>query len=110
VSAPVVPVPDVLRGIEDEFLRIEAAVPGYAGFFRDERGDIVVAVTDLVHSAAALAATAGVLDRAEHLQWRSAGQRADLRVRQVRYSFSQLLTRKNRLRDMIVETAVVLYI
>jgi hypothetical protein len=99
VSAPVVPVPDLPRGIEDEFLRIEAAVPGYAGFFHDERGDIVVAVTNLDHSAAALAATAGVLDRAEHLQWRSAGQRADLRVRQVHYSFSQLLTWKNRLRD-----------
>jgi len=82
-----------VRGIEDEILRIESRVPGFAGMHKDASGQMVVHLADLSQRPAAAAEMAKI---AVLLKDMDPGAARDLaagriKVAQADYSFSQLV-------------------
>ncbi|MET0399968.1 MAG: hypothetical protein ABW277_24475 [Longimicrobiaceae bacterium] len=80
------------RGIEDEFLQMEAAeVPGFGGFYVDDAGDIVAYVTDTANEGRARGAIQRLLLRDTRRFARRDGSQPAVHVRKGEYGFSQLV-------------------
>jgi len=82
-----------MRGIEDEILRIESRVPGFAGMHKDASGQMVVHLADLGQRPAAAAEMAKIAVLLKDMDPGTARDLAAGRIKVVQadYSFSQLV-------------------
>ena len=93
-SAPEYTTPDRSRGVEDDFLRIEEEVPGFAGLYVNEDGELVARLVDLgAQEAAALVIRRQLLDRPDRRYQFMAedGRTRELVFEPADYSMSQLV-------------------
>ncbi|HEV3052547.1 MAG TPA: hypothetical protein VGX50_19705, partial [Longimicrobium sp.] len=77
-------------GIDGEFARLAREIPGFAGYYFDASGDLVVALTDPRQEGAARAALAGVARGRPAVPGREAAAPSQIRVRGAEYGFAQL--------------------
>lgn len=74
-------------GIDGEFARLARTIPGFGGYYFDEKGDLVVVLTDARQAPAARAALASVAARGAG---RAGAASAEIRVQPGTYDFARL--------------------
>jgi hypothetical protein len=85
------------RGIENEFLELERAIPGFGGFYFDERGDLNVFYRGEEHRTAATNAVRAWAEA--HTDAFHRPKPAAVIARAGRFAFSELVAWQTQLRD-----------
>jgi hypothetical protein len=90
---------------EEEFARLADEIPGFAGTYFDQEGNLVVALTDAKQADRArvvLEPTLSILTARVSHPRRRGGLRPQLRIRQVQYDFQKLREWRDRLTPNIM--------
>jgi hypothetical protein len=89
------------RGPQDEMLRIEALAPGFAGFYKDSTGALVLLITKPANQLAAETAIKQTIGRRVHHEFNALGTVTKIRFLPATYSISQLIAWQTDLRAFV---------
>lgn len=93
-------------GLDGRFVELSGQVPGFGGYFFDEKGDLNVYLTDVKHEPAARAALAGVARSRAERRDRPWSRAAEIVVRRGDFDFAQLDEWRGRLASIAASTGV----